>query len=493
MKKTILYTMAAATLMLGSCSLDVNDDPNNPTSVEPNLVLPAAETALATAVGDGLYNPAGFFVQYYDQLPESEQYWAIARYDFHQSDGILDRSYRNMFAGALPDLNQILNSDDATAADKYVATVLRAFTFQLAVDNWDQVPYTEATQGGSTPNPRWDDGQSVYEGVLNELDSVENMLDGSAITATDMVASQSLSQWQGFANALRLRMYLRFIDAGVDASSYTSKVQQLLSANDFFTGDIKFDNFANEADRRNPWYSTNYQNLNTTNHAAGYALVSYLKATGDNARLTWGFEPAADSSTGDILGCLPNKKTPYSSTEKDGTVSELKYFATKPVYFFTQAELQFLIAEAQLRFNSNDAAAKAAYEAGIEADYSARGLSGASSLYGNGGAVAWSGSQADKLNLIYMQKWVSLFYMDHMEAWSEQRRTNVPTTSSATAEQIHANPTVYTAGQLISPFSNALGEGVFPKRQWFPYDAAQYNPNTPAAVNITQPVWWDKN
>lgn len=65
--------MAAAALTLSSCSLDVNDDPNHPTTVEPSLVFPSAEAALATAVGDGFYNPSGF-VQYYDQLPESEQY-----------------------------------------------------------------------------------------------------------------------------------------------------------------------------------------------------------------------------------------------------------------------------------------------------------------------------------------------------------------------------------------------------------------------------------
>lgn len=479
-----------AALTLSSCSLDVNDDPNHPTSVEPSLVLPSAEAALATVVGDGLYNPAGFFVQYYDQLPESQQYSDLVYYNFRQSSSVIDRAYRNMYAGVLPDLNDVINSSDATAADKYAATVLRAFTFQLAVDNWDQAPYSEAAQGGTIPNPKWDDGQSVYEGVLAELDAAESALDGSDMSVTDMVNSQSLSQWQGFANALRLRMYLRFIDAGVDAASYTSKVQQLLSANNFFTGDIKFDNFSNEDNRRTPWYSTNYQNLNTTNHAAGYAIVAYLKSTGDNARLEWAFQPAENS--GSITGCLPNLKLGDRS-KKDADVSELKYFATKPVYFFTQAELQFLIAEAQLRFNNNDAAAKTAYEAGIEADYSARGLSGASSLYGNGGSVAWSGSQSDKLNLIYMQKWVALFYMDHMEAWSEQRRTDVPRASGLTFAQVSNDPTSYTAGELISPYMNALGDNVYPKRQWFPYDAAQYNPNTPEAVSITQPVWWDKN
>ncbi|MCS2767725.1 hypothetical protein NXV33_26770 [Bacteroides thetaiotaomicron] len=31
-----------------------------------------------------------------------------------------------------------------------------------------------------------------------------------------------------FANALRLRMYLRFIDANIDAASYTEKVKTLV-------------------------------------------------------------------------------------------------------------------------------------------------------------------------------------------------------------------------------------------------------------------------
>ena len=490
MKKILLYTMAAAALTLSSCSLDVNDDPNHPTTVEPSLVLPSAETAIATAVGDGFYNPSGFFVQYYDQLPESEQYWSLVRYDFHQSDAVLDRTYRTLFAGALPDLNNVFTASTSTQADKYVATVLKTYIYQMSVDNWDQVPYSQATQGGSIPNPKWDDGESVYKGVLNELDSMENVLDGSSVTATDMVNSKSLAQWKGFANALRLRMYLRFIDAGVDASDYTTKVKQLVAKNEFFTGDIKFDNFSDEDNRRNPWYTTNVTSLNTTNHCAGYALVSYLKSTGDNARLNWAFKPAAAKGT--IEGCLPNKKSGVSS-EKNNTVSELKYYPTKPVYFFTQAELQFLIAEVQLRFNHDDAAAKAAYQAAIDADYSARGLSGASALYSNGGAVAWAGSDAEKLDLIYMQKWVALFYMDHLEAWSEQRRTDVPKASGMTAAQVKASPTTYVAGELISPYSNALGDNVYPKREWFPYDATQYNPNTPKAVSITTPVWWDKH
>ena len=58
---------------------------------------------------------------------------------------------------------------------------------------------------------------------------------------------------------------------------------------------------------------------------------------------------------------------------KNKNVSAIDYSigATKPVYFFTQAELQFLIAEVYARFLNDDANAKSAYEAGVTADFAA--------------------------------------------------------------------------------------------------------------------------
>jgi hypothetical protein len=44
---------------------------------------------------------------------------------------------------------------------------------------------------------------------------------------------------------------------------------------------------------------------------------------------------------------------------------------------------------------------------------------------------------------------------------------------------------------LIVPAVNALGGNNVIKREWIPYDAALYNPNTPKAIAITTPVWWD--
>ena len=485
MKKIILFVSLAA--FLTGCSLDVNTDPNYPSSVSASLVLPAAQNAIATVVGDGMYNYAGFFAQYYDQMPESNQYNTITEYNFTEQSSLIDRSYRTLYAGALEDLDVVLKDANATAADRYAATVLRAFSFQLLVDNMDKVPYTEALQGSANSMPKWDEGKSVYEGVLAELDAAETNLGSDQLTCADLLLNKDLAQWKGFANALRLRMLLRLHDAGTDQ---TAKIKALVSAGIFFKGDVKFAAYSDEADKRNPWYSANNVNLNTNNHVASYPIVSYLQSTSD-PRIAYNFTKA--TKTGTYAGELPGSKVELS-TKKNADYSWMNYYAIKPVYFFTQSELQFLLAETYLRLYSDDAKAKAAYEAGIDADFAARNISESPSvMYGTGGAVAWSTAvdNTAKLNLIYMQKWVALCYMDHMEAWSEIRRTDVPKLSGKTAKEINADPTIYTPGELISPMRNGLGVGSLVKRMYFPLVARQLNTNTPASVVATTPVWWD--
>lgn len=487
MKKILI--LATSVALLTGCNLDVNTDPNYPATVPSTLVLPAVENSIANAVGNGMYNYAGFFAQYYDQLPESNQYNILAEYDFKEPSQIIDRTYRTLYAGALEDIDVILKDAASTPADKFAATVLRAFSFQLLVDNMDQVPYAEALQGSANAMPKWDNGQAVYEGVLKELDTAETSLGSSTINYSDLLLGKDLVQWQGFANALRLRMYLRFIDAGVDVSGYTAKVKALVGADKFFTGDVKYDVFSDEKTRRNPWYATNKVEL-AMNHVASYPIVTYQKVTND-PRIAYNFVKAVNSK--DYAGQLPGSKTVLG--KKNADYSFLNYYATKPVYFFTQSELQFLLAEVYLRFYSNDAKAKAAYEAGIDADFSARKMSESPSvMYGANGAVAWSTAANDdaKLNLIYMQKWVALCYMDHMEAWSEIRRTDCPKLSSKTAADIYKDPAIYTPGELISPMRNGFGDGKMVKRMYFPLSARNLNTNTPAAVPATTPVWWDK-
>lgn len=176
--------------------------------------------------------------------------------------------------------------------------------------------------------------------------------------------------------------------------------------------------------------------------------------------------------------------------------------ATMPVYYFTQSELQFLISEVYLKYLNNDAQAEAAYEKGIDADFASRGLSRTAAFDSK---IAWStaGSPDEKMELIGKQKWVALFYRDHMEAWSELRRTDYPKYVTLTDAELtaiakgeNAPADKYKAGDLIVPWQNDMinpvGDKVI-KRIYYPLSARKYNSNTPQSPSLDSPVWWDKN
>ena len=487
--KKINILAAAGLLMLSSCDLDINQDPNYATSAQitPELQFPSVISAIADASGDQMFNYAGFFAQYFEQMPEANQYNDLAELNIDESKDIFNRCYSNLYAGALMDIEDIKTKTTNTS-DLFACQVMRTLAFQLLVDNTSETPYTEALQAASNSSPKYDDGKTVYEGVLAELDAAEAELTGSPMAMTDPLLNKDINEWIGFANALRLRMYLRLIDGG--QSEYTSKATALVNKNQFFSGNVKWDVFSDMEGQFNPWYQSVFRLTN--NHCACYPIVNYMQNMSD-PRLSYIIKPR--ESDGTYVGQFPgSKQNPdiVGTSYKNKDVSTIDYsiIHDMPVYLFTQSELQFLIAEVQARFANNDAAAQAAYEAGVRADFNLRGTVGVDAFLADAGA--WTGSQKEKLNLIYMQKWTALFMHDHMEAWSEIRRTDVPALSPYSAAQIKANPALYTPGDLINPSINKKGGDNIAMSMPYSSNSRKYNVNTPAtARQITDKVFWD--
>ena len=487
--KKIYLLAAAGMMMVSSCDLDINQDPNYPTKsdISPELQFPSVISAIADASGDQMFNYGGFFAQYFDQMPEANQYNDIAELNIDESKDIFNRCYRNLYAGALMDIEDI-KSKTTNTANIFACQVMRAQAFQLLVDNTSETPYSDALQGGSNSSPKYDDGKTVYEGVLKELDEAEAALNGSdIITMTDPLLKKDLAQWKGYANALRLRMYLRLFDGG--QSEYQAKATALVDAGNFFTGDVAWDVFSDQEGQFNPWYQSVFRLTN--NHCAAYPIVSYMEATAD-PRIGYAIKPRSSDNT--YVGQFPGSKQEpkiVGTSYKNQDVSAINYDVTHsmPIYLFTQSELQFLIAEVYYRFSNNAVAAQAAYEAGVAADFSLRGIAGADAFLASAGSWA---KAANKLNQIYMQKWVALFMHDHMEAWSEIRRTDVPALSSHSALEIVADGTLYTPGELIAPAVNKKGNNNIAMSIPYSSDSRKYNVNTPSkARQVTDKVFWD--
>ena len=71
--KKILLTISIAAFMFTGCDLDINDNPNYPQDdqVTSDLIFPAIQGSIAATVGGEIYNYAGFFSQYFEQMPEA--------------------------------------------------------------------------------------------------------------------------------------------------------------------------------------------------------------------------------------------------------------------------------------------------------------------------------------------------------------------------------------------------------------------------------------
>src|SRR4029078_502107 len=124
--------------------------------------------------------------------------------------------------------------------------------------------------------------------------------------------------------------------------------------------------FTDAAGKDNPMYEENIRALNTPdNIRASVTLTSFLKAKGD-PRINFFFGSATPVAIhqGDYLQT--------DASFNYGNAARLVQRATDPVVFISAAESLLMQAEARERYYAG-AGAKAAYDAGVQASFTAMG------------------------------------------------------------------------------------------------------------------------
>ncbi len=483
MKKLIILFLIGG--IISSCSdyLDVNDDPNVPTEVTTELVLPAAEASIAVQVGGMLFNTGGFYAQYWSQAPEANQYNDLDK--FNLKTDFLDNVYTELYAGALNDLEYIRTT--AMAQDDpgnyLAATVLRAYTLQLLVDLIDMTPYSEALNGTDILSPNFEEGKIVYDGIVEELDAaLADVTNSSTVASTDMLFGGNIKEWIGFANAMKLKIFMRQSET---SDNHSADIQALLAANSFMTKDVQFASYSDEQNKRNSWYDTEVDRLGGINHVGTINIISYMLSNNDpRIGKIWNKATGSDIYNGNV----PAGKTVLGIKNEDFSFPIMT--ATTPTYLYSLAELYLFVAEAELRYNSDAAAAEVAYKAAIDASLALHGITTpGSDLYGAGKPYEFDGTRKQ----IAMQKWACLAMVNHIESWFETKRTEYPVISALSAAEVDAAPTSYTPGERIFPYENNLGENVWLTRFFYPDVAITRNQNAPTQAKLTDKVWWDQN
>ena len=96
-----------------------------------------------------------------------------------------------------------------------VAIVLRAFNYGYIVDSWGDAPYTAALNGATGEQedmfPEFDSQETIYRGIIEELETANTLLSKPAGQYTgidpnaDILYGGDPEMWRKMANSLMLR------------------------------------------------------------------------------------------------------------------------------------------------------------------------------------------------------------------------------------------------------------------------------------------------
>jgi hypothetical protein len=473
-RAALLTILVAGTAACTDDLTDVNVDPNAPTDVAPEFLLPQAiRSAVEPTFGAGMMLShtaiwPGHAVQI--QYPDEER--GNVRPDR------MDAYWTGYFAGPLKDIQTVLEKGRESGNPNHegIGLIWRAYVFHLVTDLWGDIPYSEALQGGTDVTPAYDPQQEVYLGLLADLEAGAALLDagGAGFGSGDNLYANNFDRWRRFANSLRMRLAMRLSEA--DPATARTEFADAFSAGGFQS------NADNAALR---WPGAPYENpihedyLGRDDHGISGAMIDSLTSMGD-PRLELYAEPAAED--GEFRGHYNG----YSDAPLSlAFYSRIGNFwradgAATPTLLMTYSELLFLQAEAAERgWIAGDPAAL--YEAAITADMNEYDASSPANAPTDAEIAAYLAnprvvySPATGLRQIHFQKWISLF-MNGPEAFAEWRRTGVPE---------------------LTPGPDLVVSRI-PVRFHYPTDEQSYNSaNLQQAIgrqggglDVTTPVWW---
>lgn len=464
--------------MILSCSdelADLNIDPNKSPSANPEEVLSSAEAFIGYTL-DAQWNVrSALWAQYWTWGPGV----AIGNIERFVSDGTdYDNGWARMYSGALADLDFVEKS--AAKSHAGIAKILKAYSFQLLVDHFGDIPYSEALSGATTQNftPKYDDASSVYDALIPLIDEgVTLLLSGDDVGDEDFIYAGSKSKWVKFANSLKLKILLR----QVNVRSVSDQINTLLVNGDFISteSDIAMIPFDGTSGSENPMYASFERSLGLFYIASNSSLL-LLQDSEDPRLASFYNKPAGGGSyKGIAQGSIPlepftNSKASYS------LATSVAYDKSNGVILMSPWEVWFLRAEASAR-NNDKSLASSAFANAVESNFSYLGLEGGES-FAAGLNFDNANSLNEQLKLIGTQKWISMNGLQEDESWIETRRFDTPD-----------NPMFYnsTNGLFHTPTLSTLGEGVYPTIWLYPQSEMSLNSSAPAQRKLTDKVFWD--
>jgi hypothetical protein len=438
----LLLVSALMIIMVIGCSdfLDINVDPNNPTSapIEGLMTNTTFETALNTHRVAGT---TSFFVQHFASPNEASSS------DVHESTSY-GTIWSNLYFN-IDDLLVLIEQADELNASYYsgIARVMAAYNLGLLVNMFGDVPYSDGFSD-ETLQPEYDTSESIYEEIFNLLE--EGIADLQAPESTvipggdDFIFSGDLEAWTRTAYALQARFLNHYSkQPDYDRDAVLNAVDNAFTSND---EDFQMEFFDEGLATENPWYRLALNNSNLL--LGGWLSDQFVDHLNGE---TYGvMDPRIEFITEEIddggyVGTRNGAGRGAASEQGDRSVLAVSsWYAdspTNPLLMATYAEMKFIEAEAALTVDPERA--YQAYEEGIRAHMEKLGVDQADiEAYWNNPVVS-VGSGSLTIDEIMKEKYVAMFLTP--EAWNDARRYNY----SYQGFQIPANHNPALNGEMI--------------------------------------------
>ena len=465
-------------LALGACSEDTMDSINRNEGNPPVDAVPARLQIADAIMSTGFSASSGDYSFYLSCLMEqtvgtgnNQMAKAELRNPIEWASSTTFNNVWNSTYGNLMNIKQIIGKiEDEVPGNvgQYdilgMAQTLWALNYGILTDMHGDIPYSEALQGQANMHPKLDAQADIYADILKYLDAAianfDKAIDAGLKSAgtQDIAYRNNNAAWKAAAYALkaRYRLHMSAVDSKAidDALSFAQEAESLGFSDFNVTG---FDGVTAD----NPWSAYQW----SRSYAASSQTVADMLEANDDPRL--------GIYTYDTGQAYPVGDAAYAY-ESPG---ELVYpgwldLGVQPIHLMSASELQFIIAECQLRKGQN---ADAAFHAGVAAaveelvvDFWEEDCDADAFAEGLGEAT---------LQKVFEQKYLQQMVDNNIEAYNDYRRCQAMGES-------------YIG--LKNPMNVQSGINRFPCRMPYGNSAVISNPNVKAAYGDGSYIYSEK-
>lgn len=279
-KLTLLSSIFLVLLSCETTDLDILENPNtiNVELADPNFILNDSQLLFRN-----IYNSYNGTAMVITRMRNQ-----FATYPENVGELTLNGAWTSTYRLAN---NRILleqiNADEIDGVPFHLGVnkILESMAFVYLVDFVGNAPFSQANRPEEFPFPSVDNGSSIYDALLNNLDEAISLLQiETTVLPQDLYYSQDASKWISLANTLKIRMYnqIRLVDPARATSGINAALSNGLGIIDDNEKNFNFSYSTSDTpvESRHPFFVANYQAAGAGGYNSNYLYD--IMNVGDN-------------------------------------------------------------------------------------------------------------------------------------------------------------------------------------------------------------------